>query len=188
MSDNDSTMARELHAAFQQVAPDLGFSYEPWAEMPDLERRLAVRACWQASQRPRFLEGLLAEADLKAVMHALAREQVIRDAMAETGESREIVEEMLGSLESMDQEAVLELTEGEPTTLRDALERFTSELQGRLEGDPGSTFGEVLDGLQAILAYPFPQGDGAHPDVITIRNAVGEVVATLDPTPPEAER
>jgi hypothetical protein len=160
MSDNDSIMARELHGAFQQVAPDLGFSYEPWGEMPDLERRLAVRACWQATQRRQFLEGLLEEADLEAVKRALAREQVIRDAMAETGESREIVAEMVDAHTSMDQEAVLDLTEGEPTTLRDGLEQFVAELERRMEGDPGSTFGEVLDGLNALLSYPWPGPEG----------------------------
>jgi hypothetical protein len=52
-------MARELHAAFQQVAPDLGFAYNPWAELPNLERRLAVRACWQATQSGGFLAAVL---------------------------------------------------------------------------------------------------------------------------------
>lgn len=157
MSDNDSAMARELHAAFRQVAPDLGFSYDEWDEMPDLERRLAVRACWQATQRRDFLPAVMEEADLEQVKRALARETVIRHMVAETGEPREIVAEMVDAHASMDHEAVLDLTEGEPTTLRDALERFTAELGRQIEGDPGSTFGDVLEGLSAILAYPFPE-------------------------------
>lgn len=151
MSDNDSTMARELHAAFQQVAPDLGSSYIPWEDLPDLERRLAVRACWQATRRRDFLPAVLEEADLEQATKALARETVIRHMVAETGEPREIVAEMVDAHASMDQEAVLNLTEGEPTTLRDALERYVESV--RQNGVPA---GAEYD-LEALLAYPYPE-------------------------------
>jgi hypothetical protein len=179
MTDNDSPAARALHAAFQQVAPDLGASYIPWEDLPDLERRLAVRAVWQAAQGRDFLAAILEEADLERATKALARETVIRSVMAESGEPREIVAEMVDAHTSMDQEAVLDLMEGEPTTLRAALERFVEDLDRRLEGEPGSTSGDVLDGLNAILTYPYPEGDGAHPDVTTVRKADGSVAAFL---------
>lgn len=155
MSDNDSTMARELHAAFQQVAPDLGSSYIPWEDLPDLERRLAVRACWQATRRRDFLPAVLEEADLEQATKALARETVIRHMVAETGEPREIVAEMVDAHASMDQEAVLNLTEGEPTTLRDALERWLDLWMKR--HNPDTSTADVIEGLSAILAYPFPE-------------------------------
>jgi hypothetical protein len=185
MSDNDSPAARALHAAFQQVAPDLGFSYESWGDMPDLERRLAVRAVWQAAQGRDFLAAILEEADLAQVVKVVARETVIRNVMAESGEPREVVAEMVDASASMDQEAVLDLTEGEPTTLRAALEAYLDQLRRSIQGDPGSTLGDVEEGLSGILAYPFPEGDGAHPDVITVRKADGSVAAFLSGRKPE---
>jgi DNA mismatch repair ATPase MutS len=157
-TDKDSAVAAELHKAFQQVAPDLGFNYDAWETLPVLERQLAVRACWQAAQSRRFLAGVLEEVpDLDQVIKTVARETAIRSAMEQSGEPREIVAEMLDSLNSMDQEAVLDLTEGEPTTLRAALERFVDQLRRSIEGDPGSTLGDVEEGLNALLAYPFPE-------------------------------
>lgn len=179
MTDNDSPAARALHTAFQQVAPDLGFSYQDWEEMPDLERRLAVRAVWQAAQGRDFLAAILEEADLERATKALARETVIRHMVAETGEPREVVAEMVDASTSMDQEAVLDLMEGEPTTLRAALERYVDAIQ------PDDTGETVVDALNAFLAYPFPEGDGAHPDVITVRKADGSVAAFLSGRKPE---
>jgi hypothetical protein len=182
VSDQDSAVARQLHKAFQRAAPDVrpGLEYDDWDELPEQERRLAVRACWEALNTRDFLDAALIEVDhLDQVTKALARETVIRSVMAESGEPREIVAEMLGSLDSMDQEAVLDLTEGEPTTLRAALERFVDQLRRLIEGDPGSTLGDVEGGLSAILAYPFPEGDGAHPDVAIVRKADGSVAAFL---------
>jgi hypothetical protein len=89
--------------------------------------------------------------DLDAVSRAVEREREIRLGMARTGEGREVVAESLDSLESMDQEAVLELTDGEPTTLVDALTRYIAELQWR-----GTT--DALDSaasLAAILEFPW---------------------------------
>lgn len=91
--------------------------------------------------------------DLDQVTRALARETVIRQAMAETGESREIVVEMLDASISMDQEAVLDLMEGEPTTLRAGLQRYVEELEGRDELQPRD---RVISELDTLLAYPWP--------------------------------
>jgi hypothetical protein len=79
-----------------------------------------------------------------------AIEQAIRRAMAETGESREVVVEMMGALDSMDQEAVLVLTEGNPTTLKDALARYV-----RILGQGEVTLDQVAGDLGAILEYPW---------------------------------
>jgi hypothetical protein len=171
VTDKDSVAASELHKAFQQVAPDLGFHYDPWEQMPDLERRLAVRAVWQATQSRHFLAGVLAEVkELEVVERALVREKTIRSVAKETGEPYEIVAEQVDALDSMDQEAVLDLTEGEPTTLRDGLERWLSTVQG--EGYALS-LDRLVDELSALLGFPWPEGDGAHPDVITVRKADG---------------
>ena len=95
------------------------------------------------------------EADLEQVKRALARETVIRHMVAETGEPREIVAEMVDASASMDQEAVLDLTEGEPTTLRAALERWL-DLWMKLH-NPETPTADVIEGLSAILAYPYPE-------------------------------
>lgn len=101
------------------------------------------------------LAELLAGADdLGAWRAALARETAVREVMAETGESREIVEEAIGAMDAMAGEAVLDLTEGEPTTLRDALERYVGVLEGR---DELLARDWVLSDLAAILTYPFPE-------------------------------
>jgi hypothetical protein len=103
-------------------------------------------------------EALEREDDLEVVQRAVIREQVIRDSMATTGESREIVAEMLDAVRSMDHEAVEELTEGEPTTLRAALERYVEDV--RQNGVPD---GAEYD-LSALLAYSWPAGDGEGPE------------------------
>jgi hypothetical protein len=109
-------------------------------------------------------EALEREEDLETVKRAVIREQVIRDSMAQTGEPREIVAEMLDAVRSMDHEAVEELTEGEPTTLRDGLERYVNQLGRLIEGDPGATSGDVLNDLGTLLAYSWPAGDGEGPE------------------------
>lgn len=92
---------------------------------------------------------------LKQVRDALARETAIREVMAESGESREVVEEAIGAMDAMAGEAVLDLTEGEPTTLRDALERYVAVLEER---DEILARDWVLSDLAALLTYPFPAG------------------------------
>lgn len=98
-------------------------------------------------------EALAGEADLERVQRALSREVVIRQVMAESGEPYEVVAETVDAMESMGQEAVLDLMEGEPTTLHAALERYTSELEGRDELQPRD---RIVDELTALLMYPWP--------------------------------
>jgi len=91
--------------------------------------------------------------DLEAVKRALVREELIRHAMTKTGETREIVESMMGAVESMDQEAVLDLMDGEPTTLVAAIARYAEELEGRGDFSPTA---QIVTELGALLAYPWP--------------------------------
>lgn len=91
--------------------------------------------------------------DLDVVIRAVAREQVIRHAMAETGEDRQTVADMLDASISMDQEAVLDLMEGEPTTLAAGLKRYVSELEGQDELQPRD---RIVSDLDSLLAYPWP--------------------------------
>lgn len=93
--------------------------------------------------------------DLEEVKTALIRETAIRHAMAETGEDRKTVADMIDAMDSMDQEAILELTEGEPTTLADALSRYLEELDKAPEKSKIGVDG-VINHLSALLAYPWP--------------------------------
>jgi hypothetical protein len=99
-------------------------------------------------------EELAAVHDLGRVQAALVRERVIRNTMAQTGEGRQTVVDMIDALDSMDQEAVLDLTEGEPTTLVDALRRYLDELEKRDELQPRD---RILEELGAILAFPWSE-------------------------------
>lgn len=94
---------------------------------------------------------LVDEPDLDMVQRALSRERVIRQVMVESGEDRQTVTDMADAMESMGQEAVLSLTEGEPTTLRDALQRYVDGLD---TADPQEA--DVAGDLGAILNYPWP--------------------------------
>lgn len=96
---------------------------------------------------------LAGENDLGLIQRAVVREKVIRKIMAETGEGREVVTEMLDAMASMNQEAVLELTEGEPTTLADALERYVRHLEAN--PDHRVLSDDVVVELTAILNYPW---------------------------------
>lgn len=99
------------------------------------------------------LDKMLAGAeDLDAVVRAVVREKTIRLGMARTGEGREVVAESVDALESMDREAVLDLTEGEPATLRAALDRYLETLEARDELQPRD---RILDELATILGYPW---------------------------------
>jgi len=99
-------------------------------------------------------DALSAEPDLEAVKVAMIREYAIRHAMAETGEDRETVSDMIGAMESMDQEAVLELTSGAPTTLADGLQAYID----RLDIEALAISPEVLaSDLHALLMYPWPE-------------------------------
>lgn len=90
--------------------------------------------------------------DLDTVVKAMAKEQVIRETMARTGEDRETVTDLADAMDSMGREAVLSLTDGDPTTLRDAVSRYVDELEKL-----GTT--DALDAaanLTTILNYPWP--------------------------------
>lgn len=91
--------------------------------------------------------------DLDDVRRALAREQTIRDVAAETGEDRQNVADVLDASISMDQEAVLELMDGQPTTLAAGLARYVQELEGRDELQPRD---RIISDLETMLAYPWP--------------------------------
>lgn len=113
--------------------------------------------------------------DLEAVKRALIKETAIREVVRESGETREVVTQMIDATESMGQEAVLALTDGEPTTLRDALERYLDRLERALEGDPGSTLGDVAGELGALLAYPWTEEEttiSTHGENASVRLAV----------------
>jgi hypothetical protein len=94
------------------------------------------------------------QAGLDAVQTALTRETVIRKVMRDSGEPRDIVVEMIDAMQSMASEAVLDLMEGEPTTLRAALQRYVESLP---EPDGTAADWDVADDLSAILAYPWPE-------------------------------
>jgi hypothetical protein len=101
-------------------------------------------------------EIMAGEIDLSRVQAALVRETTIRQVMAQSGEGRQTVEDMINAMESMDQEAVLDLTEGEPTTLRDALLRYVRVLDERdPDGDELTPVAGVSGDLGAILNYPW---------------------------------
>lgn len=90
--------------------------------------------------------------DLEEVKRAVVRESAIRGAMKDTGEDRQTVTETMDAMEATGQEAVLDLTEGEPTTLADALDRYVDELKKRDELQPRDL---ITSELTAILAYPW---------------------------------
>jgi len=99
---------------------------------------------------------LSCEQDLAAVERAVVRERAIRQTMAETGEARAVVVETIDAALSMDQESVLELTEGAPTTLADALARYVRLLPEAVTGMTGEISDQIASDLSAILEYPWP--------------------------------
>ncbi len=115
--------------------------------------------------------------DLEKVKTALIRETSIRYAMIETGESREIVTEMIDCIDSMGQEAVLELTEGEPTTLADALSRYVGTLAQSATEDETVRVIEVAGDLSALLVYPWP----GVPDAEALTREIHETYVRLAP-------
>lgn len=94
--------------------------------------------------------------DLDAVSRAVEREREIRIGMARTGQGREPVAEFLDAQAAMAQEGVLDLTDGQPTTLVDALTRYLEELEKRDELQPRA---RVAGELAAILEYPWPEDE-----------------------------
>jgi hypothetical protein len=105
-----------------------------------------------------FLSGI---DDLDAVNRAVEREREIRIGMARTGQGREVVAEFLDAEAAMDEEAVLGLTEGQPTTLVDALRRYVEELEKKadLSEPSGWPPARMAGELAALLAYPWPEDE-----------------------------
>jgi hypothetical protein len=107
---------------------------------------------------PNELQHVMSEIeDLDAVIRAVARERAIRDTAAETGEPREIVAEALDAAISMDHEAVLDLTEGQPTTLREALARYLDRLEKDIDAGDAAGPVTISADLNALLAYPWSE-------------------------------
>lgn len=103
-----------------------------------------------------LLETVPSAEDLENLTRAIVREKVIRATMSTTGENREVVTLMVDSLESMSQESVLSLTDGDPTTLRDALQLYVD----RLEVDSTSSYADVVaDELTSLLRYPWTEDE-----------------------------
>lgn len=99
-------------------------------------------------------ENYLAEVpDLDMAQAALVRERVIRQVVAESSEPRDIVVDMLDAMGSMADEAVLDLMEGQPTTLRAALRRWLELVPAESLGKDGEVF---KADLAALLDYPYP--------------------------------
>lgn len=98
-----------------------------------------------------LVDALASVDDLEAVKRALIKEATVREVMRESGEDRKTVTDMIDAMGSMGQEAVLDLTEGEPTTLADALQRYVDILE---TGDPDPE--RIAGELSALLAYPWP--------------------------------
>jgi hypothetical protein len=94
--------------------------------------------------------------DLEAAKRALVRETVIRETMTKTGEDRKTVTDMIDAMGSMGQEAVLDLTEGQPTTLADALQRYVDQLPGAVTTMTGEVSDQIAGDLSTLLAYPWP--------------------------------
>jgi hypothetical protein len=107
-----------------------------------------------------MLAGMSPE-ELERAGPALAREQTIREVMADTGEARRIVVESLNAALSMDEEAVLDLCEGEPTTLIDALHRLISAIENQQEGGAEIDAEGIMVSLVALANYRWPAGPPA---------------------------
>lgn len=93
------------------------------------------------------------DTELAEIHTALFRERIIREGMAQTGEDRQTVADYLDASMSMDQEAVLDLMDGEPTTLAAGLRRYVDELGIR---DELQTRDRIVSDLMTLLIYPWP--------------------------------
>jgi hypothetical protein len=102
--------------------------------------------------------------DLDALRRLVVREGAIRETMAETGMDRQTVVDMIDAADSMDQEAVLALTEGAPTTLRAALQDLVDGYAQAAEGAVTGVDG-VVNNLSALLEYPYPGGATLETDL-----------------------
>jgi hypothetical protein len=115
--------------------------------------------------------------DLDEARAALVREHAIRHVMAESGETREVVIEMIDAMEATDQEAVLDLTDGEPTTLRDALDRYVADLERDIEAGDAAGPVTISADLTTLLNYPWPEEEatiGTHGENASVRLKVDQ--------------
>jgi hypothetical protein len=129
-----------------------------------------------------YENGWVSEDDLKEIHAAMARERAIRQTMRETGEPRHIVEDLYDAMTATGEEAVLELTEGEPSTLHDALSRYVERI-GEARLIP--VMAEALDDLNTLLAYPWkisgaPALEMEYRDDRLFISVGGRVVAMTD--------
>lgn len=106
--------------------------------------------------------------DLEAVKRALIKEATVREVMRESGEDRKTVTDMIDAMGSMGQEAVLDLTEGEPTTLAEALSRYLEALDASPNDVETVPLTQVTDALSALLAYPWPDSPAPADAVLTL--------------------
>lgn len=96
------------------------------------------------------------EDNLVEVERALVREKAIRSTMARTGEGRQVVAEAMDAMQLMDEESVLELAEGAPTTMRDAITRYIRIMNQESGTDEVEAYRDrVASDLDAILEYPW---------------------------------
>lgn len=108
------------------------------------------------------MERLLADTpNLAEVLDLVAREKTIRHIVQETGDTRRGAAEVLDGLEAMSQETVMEVTHGNPTTLRDALSLLIEELDDMETGLPGANEirHHITERLAALAAYPWSEDE-----------------------------
>lgn len=114
-------------------------------------------------------EALADVTDIGKVVRAVVRETAIREMMAETGESREAVTTVADAAVSMDEEAVLDLMDGQPTTIGRALARYIDELEKRDELQPRD---RIVGELDTLIRYPWPGVAPAEDELARFRNDV----------------
>lgn len=174
----EGTVRSKYHAGTFEPVWKLGRHLVAWEA--DLDAWLD-EAKARTTKRPQLrtddlvaLEAMLAEIpDLAAFRRLVVREEVIRQGMADTGESRQTLVDMIGAADSMDQEAVLALTDGAPTTLRDALATYADELSKRDDTETASV-SQVFNDVTALLEFPYPgelrlELDDEEDETLTIR-------------------
>ena len=128
-------------------------------------------------------EALADVTDIDKVVKAVTREVAIREIMAESGETREAVTSVADAAMSMSSEAVLDLMDGQPTTLGRGLARYVEELEKRDKLQPRD---RIVGELDVLLQYPWP---GASPELRDQLQAYMEELDTavkLAPNNPEA--
>lgn len=164
----EGTVRSKYHAGTMPCVWKLGRRLVAWEA--DLEAWLAFEQ-ERTTKRPGQArlgpyEALVTECpDLDALRRLVIREEAIRGTMAETGEDRQTIVDMIGAADSMDQEAVLALTDGAPTTLRAALQAYLDAVGQAAERGETRDAGDVFNDITALLAYPYPGGATLETDL-----------------------